>query len=102
MTPEELEQTAERNRLRIIEMQKHTYPLAQVDVAAIIGVSPTSYNKILKGVYWLYPEQYEAIMDIDVSLYLVTCPDVKRRTEKRLRKIVEESEQASEALDKYF
>ena len=102
MTDDELQALEDRNATWREDIKKHTYPLAQVDIAAILGIDAPAYNKLLKGGRWLYPEQYEAIMDIDVSLYLVTCPEVKLRTEKRLRRIVEESEQASEALRKYF
>ena len=90
------------NIQRIESIKAHIYPLAHIDVAAQIGYSVNHFGKLLMGVQWLDKDLYEAIMDIDVALYLKTCKDVARRTEKKLRHIVDGYPAAKEAVDKYF
>lgn len=96
------EEERELNAARILAVKAHTYPLVNNDVADIIGIAHNSYSKLLTSRSWMSIERYEQLMDVDVALSLEAVPDMHRRTKKRLLKVVDEYEDAKQALAIFF
>ena len=102
MTEDELRRLRERNSLWAQEIRDYVYPIPLKDIAGYVGKEQGNFISMLNGRQWLYPEVYEQIMSIDIGVLIDVDPEIKRRTEKRLRKIVEEAPKAAKALEKYF
>ena len=99
---EELDALLARNQERLKEIKNHVYPLSHGDIGDWLGFSRVHICNILNGKNWLYPHMYEALMDIDLKVYFAADGDTARRTEKRLRKVVDDAPNALKVLAEYF